>query len=65
MALKIVTVQIDEHGDPTVDLDGYKGKGCQAVQDAFGRALGTTIKTVRKPEYNKPALNLNVKRSIS
>jgi hypothetical protein len=59
---KIITVTLDEHGDATVDLAGYQGKGCQAVQDVFGRALGTTTKAVRKPEYNKPALNTNLVR---
>ena len=51
---KIVTLIIDEEGNPSIDLAGYAGKGCQAVQDVFGRALGTTIKAVKKAEYNKP-----------
>lgn len=51
---KIVTMIIDEEGNPSIDLAGYAGKGCQAVQDVFGRALGTTIKAEKKSEYNKP-----------
>ena len=51
---KIVTLVIDEEGNPSIDLAGYAGKGSQAVQDVFGRALGTTIKAVKKAEYNKP-----------
>lgn len=59
---KIVTVTIDEEGNPTIDLAGYQGKGCSAVQDVFGRALGVTQERVKKPEYNKPCLNTNVVR---
>jgi hypothetical protein len=51
---KIVTLVIDEEGNPSIDLAGYAGNGCQAVQDVFGRALGTTTKAVKKAEYTKP-----------
>ena len=54
---KMVTVSIDESGDASVDLDGYKGKGCHAVQEAFERALGKSSKAVRKPEYNQTTTN--------
>ncbi len=54
---KIITVTIDENGDPTIDLAGYQGKGCSAVQDVFNRALGVTVERKKKPEYNKPMLN--------
>lgn len=54
---KIVTMTIDENGDPTIDLEGYQGKGCHAIQEVFGRALGTTVKAVKKPEYNKVVKN--------
>lgn len=56
---KIVTMTIDEDGNPTIDLEGYHGKGCDAVQQAFGSALGKTTKAVKKPEYHKPVLNIN------
>jgi hypothetical protein len=57
---KIITVDVDfEGGDTTIDLAGYHGKGCHAVQEVFGRALGVTTKLVRKPEYNKPVQNQN------
>lgn len=58
---KIVTMTIDENGDPTVDLDGYKGKGCAAVQEVFGRALGKTEKVTRKPEYNAIVATTKIK----
>jgi hypothetical protein len=54
---KIVMVEIDSDGNPTVDLDGYKGKGCDAVQKLFGDALGTTTKAVKKPEHNAVVVN--------
>lgn len=49
---KIITIEIDENGDQTVDLVGYKGKGCHAVQEVFERAVGRSVKVTRKPEYN-------------
>ena len=49
---KIITVTI-ENGDAEVDLAGYKGKGCHAVQEAFQRGFGgQSKKLTRKPEYN-------------
>jgi hypothetical protein len=60
--MKIITVTIEDDGSPSVDLAGYAGKGCQVVQDVFGRAFGKTTKTVSKPEFNKPTLdNLKVR----
>ncbi len=55
--MKIITVTIEDDGSPSVDLAGYQGKGCQAVQDAFGRAFGKTTKVVTKPEFHKPILD--------
>jgi len=54
---KIVTLTIDEQGNPSIDLAGYRGKGCQAVQDVFGRAIGETTLAKKKPEYNKTTTN--------
>ena len=54
MANKIITIQIDNStGDLTVDLDGYEGKGCAAVQEAFSATLGKSTHSVNKPEFNK------------
>lgn len=58
---KIVTGSIDENGDIEVELDGYKGKGCSAIQDVFGKALGTTTKRVKKREYNDAAVTTNLR----
>lgn len=54
---KIITIEIDEAGDQTVDLAGYEGKGCAAVQAVFERAVGKSTSVTRKPEYNKTATN--------
>lgn len=56
---KIITIEIDENGDQTVDLQGYHGKGCAAVQAVFERAIGKSTKVVRKPEYNQQGINKN------
>ena len=54
---KIVTVTIDHEGDATVDLAGYKGKGCHVVQQAFERALGKSVRVTKKPEFNQTTVN--------
>jgi hypothetical protein len=57
MAKKIITLTFDDEGNPSIDLAGYKGKGCQAVQDVFGRVLGTTKSVTTKPEYAMPVMD--------
>ncbi len=53
MANKLIIVEIDNiTGDLTVDLDGYEGKRCAAVQDAFAATLGKSTHSVNKPEFN-------------
>jgi hypothetical protein len=47
---KQVIVKFDENGDPTVDLDGFQGKGCKAVAKAFSEALGRVVESKDKPE---------------
>lgn len=46
---KIITIEIDQTtGDLTVDLDGYEGKGCAAVQEAFARTLGKSTHSIEQ-----------------
>jgi len=52
MAEKIVTIDVDKEGTFSVDLAGYKGKGCKAVADAFASAGKITREDV-KPEYHE------------
>ena len=56
---KIITVTIDENGNQSVDLAGYQGQGCHAVQQAFENAVGTSTKAVKKPEFYKPVVKKN------
>jgi hypothetical protein len=59
---KIITVLIDEAGDQSVDLAGYQGKGCAAVQKAFENAVGKSVKAVKKSDYFKQAKTNTLQR---
>ena len=52
---KILVATLDPAtGEMEIDLQGYKGKGCHAVQEAISKAMGaTTIEEHRKSEYNQ------------
>ena len=52
---KILTATLDpETGEMAIDLAGYKGKGCHAVQEAITKAMGGKVtEERRKPEFNK------------
>jgi hypothetical protein len=50
---KIITIQIDDEGNQTVELEGYKGKGCAAVAKVFADAIGSSKEVKRKPEYSQ------------
>jgi len=52
--MKIITATIDPvTGEVEVDLAGYKGKGCHAIQDAYTKALGGEVSVEqKKPEFN-------------
>jgi hypothetical protein len=54
--MQVVTVVIDEKGDSTVDLAGFNGKGCAAIQEGFACAVGKSDHVTHKPEYNRPCL---------
>ena len=56
---KIITIEIDENGDSTVDLEGFQGKGCGAIQEAFAKAVGKSTHIERKREFNAPTLTGN------
>ncbi len=55
MAGEIAIVTIDpETGDVELDLKGFHGKGCGAVQEAVSKALGGDVTaTKQKPEYHE------------
>lgn len=52
--MKLITITIDEKGDADVDLTGFHGKGCHAIQEGFEKALGKGVSGFTKPEYNRP-----------
>jgi hypothetical protein len=46
MERKTITITIDEHGNSTLDLNGFAGKGCDKVFDDFRG--GDVVKAERK-----------------
>ena len=49
MKEKTVIIEIDEQGNTTIDLEGFRGKGCADVAKAF--QASDHVKSVRhKPE---------------
>lgn len=58
MALKIITVEIGG-GECSVDLEGFHGKGCAAVQEGFAKAVGTSTHVEKKREFNAPVIAAN------
>jgi hypothetical protein len=50
MKEKTVIIEIDEQGNTSVDLEGFRGKGCADVAKAFQG--NDQVKSVRhKPEF--------------
>jgi len=50
-----VIILIDPEGNPTVSVEGAKGKVCTAMTAPYEDALGTTTKSTKKPEYHQQA----------
>ncbi len=62
MALaKTVTLTIDDAtAEVTIETDGFKGKGCEAIVKGIAAALGNSgAKINHKSEYNAPTLTSN------
>lgn len=51
MAEKIVTIEIDESGNSSIDLEGFQGKGCADVAKAF-QCGDKVVRSEKKREYN-------------
>jgi hypothetical protein len=52
---KIAVVTYGPHGEVEVDLNGFQGQGCHAIQEALSKDLGGDVqKEVKKAEFNKP-----------
>lgn len=58
---KTLTATIDPTtGEVELDLDGYKGKGCHAIQEVFTKALGgKVVAEQKKPEFNAVVTRTN------
>ena len=58
MADKIITVEIDDKGDFSLDLEGFKGKGCKELAKAF-EAMGKVKSETIKSDFHKEQPNQN------
>ena len=56
--MKIITIEI-ENGEVSVDLEGFHGKGCAAVQEGFAKAVGKATAVQPKREFNAPIIAAN------
>jgi len=54
MGEKIITVEIDEQGNSSIDLSGFQGKGCGDVAEAL-RGKDTLVADRKKREYHASA----------
>ena len=54
MAEKIVTIEIDESGDSSIDLQGFQGKWCADVAKAF-QGGDKVVRSEKKREYHVEA----------
>lgn len=59
MADKEITIIIDDEGNSSVDLVGYQGTACEAIQKVFG-SVGKTRKATKKAEFYKRTGNGSV-----
>ena len=51
MAEKIITIEIDERGESSIDLEGFQGKGCADVAATF-QGKDAVTRSVKKREYH-------------
>ncbi|MBY0375931.1 MAG: hypothetical protein K2Q23_18180 [Bryobacteraceae bacterium] len=54
MAEKIVTIEIDESGNSSIDLEGFQGKGCADVTKTF-QGGDKVVRSEKKREYHVEA----------
>lgn len=50
-----VIVDVSPEGDVKVEAKGVVGSGCQKLTEAIERAIGTTTKDQKKPEFHQSA----------
>jgi hypothetical protein len=51
MREKTVTIEIDEQGNCSIDLDGFQGKGCGEVAKALQGSDTITVKRNKREFY--------------
>ena len=54
MGEKVVTIEIDERGESSIDMEGFQGNGCTDVAEAF-QGKDTVKRSVKKREYHVEA----------
>lgn len=47
-----VQITISPDGEIQVEAKGIRGKGCEALTEAFEKGLGTVTGDKKKPEYH-------------
>jgi len=48
---KIITIEIDDQGNSSLDLKGYQGKGCGDIAEAF-RGADSLVVDRQKRDYH-------------
>jgi hypothetical protein len=57
MREKTVVIEIDEQGNSSLDLEGFQGKGCAEVADAFrGTDAVKIVRNKREFYVNAPGI---------
>lgn len=62
MGEKTITVEIDDQGNSSIDLHGFRGKGCGDVAEAL-RGKDTLVVDRKKREYHVATNENRVVRS--
>lgn len=60
MAEKTITIEIDEAGNSSLDLNGFQGKGCGDVAKLF-QGSDRIIQSDKKREYHNVRLQIGSK----
>lgn len=50
-----IKVTIDEQGNPTIKVEGVRGKSCKKLTEALERKLGSVSSSVPTPEMQQEA----------
>jgi hypothetical protein len=51
MKQKTVTIEIDDQGNSSIDLDGFEGKGCTDIAKAF-QSADSVVRSKKKREFH-------------